>query len=629
EATGAAPLAYTWLFNSNAIASATGPTYTLTNLKKPNEGVYQVMVTDASGSVTSAGAQVYVVTSDFPSIETDLVARYNFDDNVQDATGRGNDGDKVGVTGRTVSGKIGGSSVVVSTASDGSGFNYVTLFAPSDFEFGSTTDFSVAFWVQPSTNTTGEFPLLANRDFSSSTNQGWAISMGADGSLHWSIAGAPGAPKNFSAPATLNDGAWHHIAVTFQRSGNASTWLDGAMIGTVSLAASANDVGTIPGLALNVGQDGTGVYNVNGAGINSPFDDIGIWRRALTAEEIGWVYSKGARHVGIEENVFNLAGAQATKVTGQWDFDGGNLKATLGQDLEYGDGPGGYQEAQTSFGTTTSFGIADIGGQAAKVLKYTRSETPPDNYVPGYTMHHGIAPNGGGTLVNQWTLVTDILIPKLTEGGSTYTAVIEIQNDPGSDADISIHEESPGVGGIGISGDYPGNITAGQWHRIVVAVDMSAAVPVISKFVDGVKAGDQINASDRGLDKRFSLSDVAHLFSDGGHDNEVTTLYVNSVQIRSGKLSDDDAAALGGPQASGIPMAIPTGGGTPVTTQPKLKISVSEAKLTISWDATVTGFTLESTTSLISPTWTAVTGVSNNSVTVDVAAGAKFYRLKK
>jgi len=35
-------------------------------------------------------------------------------------------------------------------------------------------------------------------------------------------------------------------------------------------------------------------------------------------------------------------------------------------------------------------------------VKTNRSETPPDNYVQGYTMHHGIAPNGGGTLVNQW-----------------------------------------------------------------------------------------------------------------------------------------------------------------------------------------------------------------------------------
>ena len=116
-------------------------------------------------------------------------------------------------------------------------------------------------------------------------------------------------------------------------------------------------------------------------------------------------------------------------------------------------------------------------------------------------------------------------------------------------------EVSPGVGGIGISGQYQGNITAGQWHRIVVAVDMAAATPVMSKFVDGAKVADQtIFGGMVGVDSRFSLTNVAHLFSDGGHDDEVNTYYVNSVQIRAGKLSDDEAAALGGPQASGIPL---------------------------------------------------------------------------
>jgi len=279
---------------------------------------------------------------------------------------------------------------------------------------------------------------------------------------------------------------------------------------------------------------------------------------------------------------------------------------------------------QTSFNSTTGFGIPNIGGAVAKVMKYTRSDTPPDNYVQGYTMHHGIAPNGGGTLVNQCTLITDILYPDLHQGDQ-YSAFIEIQNSTDSDADLAVHEESPGVGGIGISGRYPGNLTQGQWHRVVFAVDMAATPGVISKFIDGVKAADQTDADGRGLDNRFSLSDVAHLFSDGGHDNEVNTYYVNIVQIRNSKLADSEVAALGGPQVSGIP------GGQPVATAPTLSIvrNASGNNLTISWDATVTGFNLESTTSLTSPNWLPVPGVINNSVVVDTKSGTQFYRLKK
>jgi len=38
---------------------------------------------------------------------------------------------------------------------------------------------------------------------------------------------------------------------------------------------------------------------------------------------------------------------------------------------------------------------------------------------------------------------------------------------------------------------------------------------------------------------------------------------------------------------------------------------------------------LESKDSLSNPTWTAVPGVVNNSVTVQIGPGSKFYRLRK
>src|SRR5947199_8036459 len=126
-------------------------------------------------------------------------------------------------------------------------------------------------------------------------------------------------------------------------------------------------------------------------------------------------------------------------------------------------------------------------------------------------MHHGVAPNGGGTLVNQWTLITDILYPDLHQGDQ-YSPFIEIQNSTDSDADLAVHEESPGVGGIGISGRYPDKQTKRLNYSDLVAAYMAATSGEISKFIDGVKAGDQTDADGSGLDGRFGLSDVAHLF---------------------------------------------------------------------------------------------------------------------
>jgi len=619
---GSGATSYKWLFNSVPIAAATNATYRTSYIQKADEGNYQAVLSNGSGSVTSVVARVNVVTNDIPGINTNLVAHFPFEQSLSDVSAQANNGTWVGNANWTETGKCGGGGLQVFTKSDGTEIDYVTLGTPDDFTFGADTDFSVSFWVRD-TSPTGEFPLIANKNWASANNPGWGIAVGADGGLRWNLAGTPGSAKSYTGSAgTLTNGIWHHVAVTFQRNGNATTYLDGAVAGVTALSASSNDVTTAASLALNIGQDGTGAFTGGGsAGINAGLDDLGIWRRALTTNEVYLIFAKGARGVNIEQNVFDIGGpGQPTHVTGQWDFDNGDLKATVGQDLEYGDGPGGYMTTQTTFNTTTAFGIPDIGGSAAKVMKYTRSETPPANYVPGYAMHHGIAPNGGGTLVNQWTLIADVLFPDLSQG-DRYTAVIEIQNDTGSDADVSIHEESPGVGGIGISGRYPGNITTNQWHRIAVAVDMAATNGgihgVMTKFIDGVKAADQTDADGTGLDGRFSLSDVAHLFSDGGNDNEVNTYYVNSVQVRQGKLVDSEIAALGGPQAAGIPVP-----------HPKLITSLTGNNLTISWDVGVTGFNLESSTSLTSPIWSPVSGVTNNSVSVIIGPGSKFYHLK-
>ena len=69
---------------------------------------------------------------------------------------------------------------------------------------------------------------------------------------------------------------------------------------------------------------------------------------------------------------FGLVSLQAA-VTGQWDFKGG-LSASIGNDLEYFDLPGGETELATQFGTTSSFGIPDIDGQSANVMKMPKNK---------------------------------------------------------------------------------------------------------------------------------------------------------------------------------------------------------------------------------------------------------------
>jgi sugar lactone lactonase YvrE len=60
SAAGGSALTYQWNFNSAAIAGATSSSYTIASVQASDAGTYTVTITDADGSITSAGANLTV-----------------------------------------------------------------------------------------------------------------------------------------------------------------------------------------------------------------------------------------------------------------------------------------------------------------------------------------------------------------------------------------------------------------------------------------------------------------------------------------------------------------------------------------------------------------------------------------
>lgn len=303
-------------------------------------------------------------------------------------------------------------------------------------------------------------------------------------------------------------------------------------------------------------------------------------------------------------------------VTGQWDFENGDLAATIGSPLEYFNTDIG---AATQFGTTTALGIPDIGGVAAKVMV-----VPELNPMGGYIMRHGAAANGGGAYVNQYTLIMDMLFPQ--DSASKWLSFLQTGTANDNDAEFFANVAK----GIGISGNYQGTLTADAWHRVALAVDLSGPgpAPIVAKFIDGVKVGEQTLGE--GMDRRWSLygsagaTNYALLFADNDGDNAL--MYVNSVQFRNGRFSDADIVALGGASASGIPHA--------PTAAPAIAAAIGTGGISVSWPASATGYALYSTPSLTNPIWTLVQGTPQQVgeklvLTEAVGAGTRFYRLRK
>jgi len=241
--------------------------------------------------------------------------------------------------------------------------------------------------------------------------------------------------------------------------------------------------------------------------------------------------------------------AQA-KITGQWNFENGDLSASIGNALTYR----GDTANKTRFGTTTSFGIADINGEPTHVMCF-----PATTPTEGFILSHGAEANGGGVMANQYTIIMDVLFPSSSTG---YRSFWQTDTGSTSDGDLFVN----GGNGIGISGIYNGSLTPDVWHRVAFTFDLTKRE--LGKFIDGTNVlTAPVGAAPLGMnnmqyldsttgvvDGRWALGPEVLLFADD--DNETGLGYVSSIQFHNRTLAPSEIAALGSPNAAKIPIIV-------------------------------------------------------------------------
>jgi hypothetical protein len=286
--------------------------------------------------------------------------------------------------------------------------------------------------------------------------------------------------------------------------------------------------------------------------------------------------------------------------------------------LEYLDGANGITAAKTKFGLTGKGEFETIPlicGRPAKIM-----------YVPGdldrrigYVMEHGIAPNGGGAKVNQWTLLMDVIVSSNGFAAASLLQINSLNNT--DDGDLFWQDGNFGQGLGGYLGEYL--FTPEAWHRMIIAYDEAANPPVATKFLDGKKIYDWTASQELDHPRRALLS-TAILFADGDED-ERREFWVNSIQIRSGKMSDAEMEAMGVPSADGIPLEVPEPGSSF-----KLLAEISGNSIRLLLPCTDEILYLESTPSLEKPVWTIMlTENPTNPVVLPLSGTQKYFRLRK
>jgi hypothetical protein len=233
-----------------------------------------------------------------------------------------------------------------------------------------------------------------------------------------------------------------------------------------------------------------------------------------------------------------LAGnLQGATLAGLWEFDDDSAlgKASVGNDLVLGGTHTYHASLADDSATALNGAITTVGGTAS--------------YLKAL---HGISANGGGTLVNQYSIVVDLFSPVGSRGN--YRAIFQTAATPTTnDADYFINPtgDTLGTTAWGYSGSA---IDETKWNRLVITVDLTqaggASAPKYRTYLDGSLFHAHTLTTSGTVDGRFALYPVGdanhgiHFFADNTA-SENPPMNIGAIAIYDGVLTSTEAAALG------------------------------------------------------------------------------------
>lgn len=168
------------------------------------------------------------------------------------------------------------------TASEGNE-DYVSVPANSVYDFGASLDFSVAAWFKTSA-AAGQNIVGQGDAGGDAGGEHWELTIRDDGTFVAFIDDGSNTQLIGGGGPSFNDGKWHHVAVTFDRDGDAIRYIDGVALPTTDDISHVGDISNDEILAI--GQRG----NVSGKPFDSPFqgqiDEVRLYDHVLSPEEV-------------------------------------------------------------------------------------------------------------------------------------------------------------------------------------------------------------------------------------------------------------------------------------------------------------------------------------------------------
>lgn len=287
---------------------------------------------------------------------------------------------------------------------------------------------------------------------------------------------------------------WYRLVITVKNGTHYKYYLEGQLLLN----------GTVQALDSRFALENTILFFGDNDGDDGEIDiaEVAIWDRSLLETEVKQLAGYG----------HNLSGGGTTtkSLVGNWKFDNpfGLLTASVGNPLVL------VGKDQPIDGPTTTNLATRVG-----VGSY-------------YKITHGIAPNGGGLLVNEYSLRFDFRAPTLENW------ICFLQTSPTNANDGELFINKSGNIGVSATGYTKYSINPNEWYRMVISVINGTQYLI---YLDGTLV---LSGAVQSVDGRFALDKDVLIFAD--EDGEDADVDCAELSIYNYALSEAEIKTLGG-----------------------------------------------------------------------------------
>jgi len=410
------------------------------------------------GDTDLGGSSVQATTSLNP------VGQWRLNGNTIDLI-NGNDGTWVGTPAYVDGVLLDGEISNIGASFDGS--RHIEIANETIFDFDTSDSFSMAAWITNTGENGGDFVFAKAANSGDFT--GYHMQINSEGKFQVILQSAAGSVLEVKTNATVNDGQWHHIAMSYDGSVGGAAGLKLYIDGVEQTGRNVvqNSLGTnsiLNNVPLIIGSRENG-----GAPFHGQIDEAVIFDRVLTDQEIASIASPNVQpNIASEPDTFDQVVASKLP-SGYWRLNGDTLDTTFSGNNGTWQGTATYVTGATLAGDVGQQGASFDGSRRVEIANESNFDYSFDSSFSMSAWVTNTGNNGG-----------DFIMAKAQNSGDFKGYHMQI-NSSGQLQMILQH-----TGGTDITVRTNMSINDGQWHHVVATYNGSRTAAGITLYVDGV-----------------------------------------------------------------------------------------------------------------------------------------------